>query len=111
MARLSDQPASKKPRGGKSPGATSEPAKKNRASTTTKAGSASAKKKTTAKTAAVQTVITPEERRRMIAEAAYFRADQRNFIGGNPEQDWLDAEVEIDKLINRQFRRSQEKPM
>ena len=40
-------------------------------------------------------ILTPEERRRMIAEAAYLRAQNRNFNGGNPEQDWLEAEAEI----------------
>jgi hypothetical protein len=33
----------------------------------------------------------------MIAEAAYYRAAQRGFQGGNPEQDWLEAEREIDR--------------
>lgn len=41
--------------------------------------------------------ITPEERHYMIAEAAYFRAQQRGFQGGCPLQDWLEAEREIDQ--------------
>jgi hypothetical protein len=32
---------------------------------------------------------------RMVAEAAYFRAEQRGFVGGSPEQDWFEAEVEL----------------
>jgi len=32
---------------------------------------------------------------RMVAEAAYFRAERRGFIGGSPEQDWFEAEVEL----------------
>ena len=39
---------------------------------------------------------TPEERHRLIEKAAYLRAEQRGFQGGNPEQDWLEAEAEID---------------
>ena len=31
----------------------------------------------------------------MIEEAAYYRAEQRGFNGGNETQDWLDAEAEI----------------
>jgi hypothetical protein len=38
-----------------------------------------------------------EQRERMIAEAAYFRAKQRGFQGGDPLDDWLQAEAEIDR--------------
>jgi hypothetical protein len=37
----------------------------------------------------------------MIAEAAYFRAEHRAFLGGSLEQDWLESEAEIDKLLAR----------
>lgn len=40
-------------------------------------------------------VISPEERHRMIAEAAYYRAQQRGFRGGDPLQDWIEAEAEV----------------
>ena len=40
--------------------------------------------------------IGPEERARLISEAAYFRAEQRGFKGGDPTADWLAAEREID---------------
>ena len=33
--------------------------------------------------------------RKMIAEAAYFRAQKRNFQGGDSTRDWLEAEKEI----------------
>lgn len=36
----------------------------------------------------------------MIAEAAYFRAENRNFQQGDARQDWLEAEREIDRLFN-----------
>ena len=41
--------------------------------------------------------VLSEERRRMIAEAAYYRAEHRGFYDGNPIQDWLEAESEIDR--------------
>jgi len=37
----------------------------------------------------------------MISEAAYYRAEGRGFQGGDPEQDWLDAEAEVDALLLR----------
>ncbi len=46
-----------------------------------------------------ETVITPEQRYRMICDAAYFRAERRGFVGGNPMEDWLAAEAEIDALL------------
>ncbi|MDA8092487.1 MAG: DUF2934 domain-containing protein [Betaproteobacteria bacterium] len=42
---------------------------------------------------------TPEQRHRMIAEAAYYRAQQRGFDGGDMLRDWLDAEAEIDQVL------------
>lgn len=39
---------------------------------------------------------TPEERECMIAEAAYFMAEKRDF-SGDAVADWLEAEVEIDR--------------
>lgn len=39
---------------------------------------------------------TPEERERMIAEAAYFMAEKRNF-SGDAVADWLEAEAKIDQ--------------
>jgi ABC-type transporter Mla subunit MlaD len=35
----------------------------------------------------------------MIEEAAYFRAQQRGFEGGDPVADWLEAESEIDRML------------
>lgn len=46
-----------------------------------------------------EAVVSAEERRRMIAEAAYYRALARNFQGGDPVQDWLEAEREVDRLL------------
>jgi hypothetical protein len=46
-----------------------------------------------------QRVFSAEERYRMIAEAAYFRAENRGFTGGNVAEDWLQAEAEIDRYL------------
>ena len=42
----------------------------------------------------------PDWHRQMIQEAAYFRAERRGFIGGDPVADWLAAEAEIDALVS-----------
>ena len=39
--------------------------------------------------------ISPDERQRMIALAAYYRAEQRGFMNGDPMRDWLEAEAEV----------------
>lgn len=41
----------------------------------------------------------PDEREGMIADAAYYRAERRGFAPGNEMEDWLQAETEIDSLI------------
>lgn len=38
-----------------------------------------------------------ERRRARIAEAAYYRAERRGFAPGCEEQDWYEAEAEIDR--------------
>ena len=35
----------------------------------------------------------------MIAEAAYYHAEQRGFVPGEEMQDWLLAEAEIEQLL------------
>jgi len=54
-----------------------------------------------AKKSAVAPTSAPVEfqnREQQIAEAAYFRAAQRNFEAGRELDDWLAAELEIDSL-------------
>ena len=46
-------------------------------------------------------IVSPEERYRLIEKEAYYRAEQRGFLGGNPAQDWLDAEAYIDAILNK----------
>jgi hypothetical protein len=36
------------------------------------------------------------QREQMVAEAAYYIAEHRDFQGGDPTADWLQAEREID---------------
>ena len=43
--------------------------------------------------------VSLEQRRQMIAEAAYYHALNRGFLGGSPEEDWCVAEAEIDALL------------
>lgn len=49
-----------------------------------------------------RTQITPEQRRHMIAEAAYLRAESRGFSPGDPVDDWLTAEQEVDAHLTGQ---------
>ena len=48
--------------------------------------------------------VDSRRRNKMIAEAAYFRAEQRGFNGGDPLVDWVQAEAEI----NAQLRNTDE---
>ncbi len=43
--------------------------------------------------------IAPEQRANYIEVAAFYLAERRGFAPGNPEQDYLDAAAEIDRLI------------
>ena len=45
--------------------------------------------------------ITQGERHRMIATAAYYRAERRGFRDGDAYADWLQAETEIDRMMER----------
>jgi hypothetical protein len=43
--------------------------------------------------------VSEEERRAMIARAAYFRAERRNFAPGQELEDWVAAEAEVDHRL------------
>ena len=45
--------------------------------------------------------ISPEQHRQIVAVAAYLRAEKRGFVNGDPVDDWLTAELEINKMISR----------
>lgn len=49
--------------------------------------------------ATVSGAMSVEERRRIIAEAAYYLAEQRGFAGGDPERDWLEAETLVNQRL------------
>ena len=49
--------------------------------------------------AAAKPAVDPQVRLRMIAEAAYYLAEKRGFIHGHHDQDWAQAEREIDALL------------
>ena len=42
----------------------------------------------------------PVQRHTMIAEAAYFRAEQRGFEAGHELEDWLGAEAEFERSLH-----------
>lgn len=44
-------------------------------------------------------VLTPEQKRCYIEVAAYYIAERRGFAGGSTLDDWVQAEVEIDRLL------------
>ena len=43
----------------------------------------------------------PARREQMIAEAAYFRAERRGFLSGDPVRDWCEAEAEVDARLRQ----------
>src|SRR6266496_6825092 len=55
-----------------------------------------------------QTSEGSNQRHRMIEEAAYYRAQQRNFQEGDPMRDWLEAEREINRLIPSPLQQKEE---
>jgi len=42
-----------------------------------------------------------QRRQKMIEEAAYFRAQRRGFVGGDAVSDWLEAEAEVDRMLEQ----------
>ena len=80
-----------------------------------KAKKATTKKKTTTqKTVAAKTPtkvnvaktviskgISPQEKWQLIAQAAYLKAEKRGFIPGFENQDWLEAEAEVERRLSR----------
>jgi len=50
--------------------------------------------------AAAATTAVLQQRHDRIATGAYLRAAARNFIGGDPMEDWLAAEAEEDRAAS-----------
>jgi len=55
-----------------------------------------------------ESLITPGERKRMIAEAAYYRAEQHGFDPGFVEEDWHEAEKAIDSVLFKEVEETAE---
>lgn len=45
-------------------------------------------------------IFSQRERYEMIAQMAYFRAEKRGFEPGGEQQDWLESEKLIDKMLS-----------
>lgn len=45
--------------------------------------------------------VSPDELNKLISEAAYFRAKQRGFEPGHELEDWIQAEAEVMRRIER----------
>jgi len=81
--------------------------KKSRGKKSTSKKSATNAKKATDKTPTVQQAvgsasaqrIDQDYRRCMIAEASYYIAERHGFVNNSPVDDWLEAEVLVDRLI------------
>jgi hypothetical protein len=46
--------------------------------------------------------VTNDERHQMIQFAAYMKAEKRGFKNGDPTQDWVNAEKEVDAWLKSQ---------
>lgn len=55
--------------------------------------------KSAARKPAAKAAVGPEQRRFYVEVAAYYIAERRGFGGGNPLEDWVQAEAEIDRLL------------
>lgn len=73
---------------------------------------ATSRKRPPAKTTANRPADTPAltlpppaigEREAMIAEAAYYKAERRGFAPGYEEEDWFEAEREIDVRLSHRI--------
>ena len=43
--------------------------------------------------------VSAERRRHYIEVAAYYIAERRGFAGADPQEDWVQAEIEVDRLL------------
>ena len=69
------------------------------AKTAAKKSTAAAKKPATKRASGPKPVFTPEQRYLMVAEAAYYRSERQGFMG-DPVQNWVEAEAEIEALFS-----------
>ncbi len=78
--------------------AVSKPSKRPTTNVAPKSTSGGSKPDSVLKSSA--TPVSAEVRRLMIAEAAYYIAEQRGFAAGNHVEDWLLAEKQIDATLS-----------
>ena len=67
------------------------------------------KRKAPAKRTAPAGILLPvshEERWRMVAEAAYYIAQRRGFVGGDTNADWVAAEAQVDDKLRMEGRKA-----
>lgn len=58
-------------------------------------------KSTSRKKQTAPMLISSQQRQQMINEAAYYLAQSRGFVGGNPVDDWLAAEAQVDLKLSQ----------
>lgn len=52
----------------------------------------------TAQPSETEAVLQGEDYYQMVSEAAYYKAEKRNFMSGYEMEDWMEAETEIQAL-------------
>lgn len=65
----------------------------------TKEKNAVATKPRASKKVTATSKVSDDERKKMIADNAYYRAQRRNFSPEGIEEDWLEAEAEVNKNL------------
>jgi DUF2934 family protein len=70
-----------------------------RAKSTTPRPAVAKKPATAATKSPTAGAVSEDVRRGMIAEGAYLRAERRGFAPGHEDQDWHEAEAEVDALL------------
>lgn len=63
------------------------------------AGPAAPMSGTEPESAAAAADVPDDQRRAWVAEAAYYIAERRGFSGGSPDEDWHQAETEIEQML------------
>jgi len=80
---------------------TPSPTKTKRSRGAASTGQSAGKRRDRKTATAVTPTLSAEQRHSMIAERAYLRAELRGFQGGDPVEDWLAGEQEVDALLSR----------
>ena len=54
---------------------------------------------TSKSTVLTQTTVDADQKHQMVSEAAYYIAEKRGFTNGDPVDDWIEAETQIESLL------------